>query len=108
MRCKKVKRLLPAYLEKDLTPGLMKVMKDHLSKCKDCSQALKRLKKLDVLLRSQEGITPSPDFLDKVHKRIEAPHSIIKDFLFRPIFMPHPAILFRKIMPIRSNKDDRR
>lgn len=72
MNCKKIRQLLPSYLEDDLKPGQKKLVKGHLSRCPDCAGVFDSLKETVSSLGSLEKVKAPADFLEGVYKKIEA------------------------------------
>lgn len=70
--CKEIRQLLPSYLEDDLKPGQKKLVKEHLSRCPDCTKIFNSLKETVSSLRSLEKVKAPTDFLEGIHEKIEA------------------------------------
>ncbi len=69
MRCKYVKQKLDRYIQGDLSKRDSNEIKRHLSKCRDCSDALYRLRKLEGVFKDTP-IPPVPEgFTDCLMQR---------------------------------------
>jgi len=66
MRCEYVKQKLDRYLKGDLTERDSNEIKRHLSKCRDCSNALYRLRKLEGIFKD----TPIPSVPEGFTERL--------------------------------------
>jgi len=62
MKCKKVKRKLSAYLDRELESKKKRTISEHLERCPDCRKELVILSQQDEFLEQLETIKPSPDF----------------------------------------------
>lgn len=71
MNCKKIRQLLPSYLENDLKPGQKKLVKGHLSRCSDCTRVFDSLKETVSSLRPAMKVDVPVDFLEEIHRKIE-------------------------------------
>ncbi len=79
MKCEQIKKLLPAYLDDELSTEEKEEIRDHLSNCEHCQA------ELDVIANTQEAlhqsltiakkqaaeITISPEAWLRLHKRLE-------------------------------------
>lgn len=50
MKCKDLEKLLPLYLDNELTVAQKQVVEEHLKTCLSCAATLSRLKKVSTLL----------------------------------------------------------
>ena len=66
MKCKKVVRILPAYLDDELGAGVKKKVERHLKYCVLCRNELRALKESDRLLDVWNGIEPRKDLVGAV------------------------------------------
>ena len=85
MKCSKVKNLLADYANNDLKPDIKLVIKNHLSKCSDCREELKYLKKYIKEISSMPEVKAPKNFLDQIHNRLEketASEKIISKLFF--------------------------
>lgn len=71
MDCKKIRQLLPSYLEDDLKSGQKKLVEDHLIQCPDCTKIFNSLEETVSSLRSLGEVKTPADFLEGVHRKIE-------------------------------------
>ncbi len=71
MKCKKVVRILPAYLDDELAAGVKKKVERHLKYCVLCRNELSALKESDRLLDVWNGIEPRKDFVGAIVSSIE-------------------------------------
>ncbi|HDD35809.1 MAG TPA: hypothetical protein ENF30_03300 [Candidatus Desulfofervidus auxilii] len=72
IKCEEVKAELFDYITGRLDPSLSKMIKEHLELCKDCKKEEKELKSLLSLLDTVRPPEVSPDFVQRVMKRIES------------------------------------
>ncbi|MBD3183998.1 hypothetical protein GF312_17065 [Candidatus Poribacteria bacterium] len=73
--CDKIKELFGAYLHNEATPSERMFVEDHVKKCGECAEDLKRRKIIVDQLRynteiDQEPQSPKSDFAINVYKRI--------------------------------------
>ncbi len=71
MKCKKVVKILPAYLDDELAAGVKKKVESHLRYCVLCRNELSALKESDRLLDVWNGIEPRKDLVGAVVSSIE-------------------------------------
>lgn len=62
MRCKKVRKKLSAYLDRELESKKKRTISEHLTRCPDCGKELVILSQQDEFLKQLETIEPSSDF----------------------------------------------
>jgi hypothetical protein len=97
--CETAKALLDRFYDKELNGKKLKQMSEHLSRCENCSNELKKREQLGLLLRSHyERATASEDLSHlwgRVSDAIEtapAPErESIRDRLVRIFAVPRPA-----------------
>ncbi len=86
MKCPEIKELLSEYLDGALEGEKKKLVEEHLAACPACSAELSARKAYREEMRSLEEIKPPPDFLEKIHDRLEERFSFEK--VIRTIFIP--------------------
>ena len=62
---------LSSYLDQELPEPEMKMVEAHLEDCDDCRFELMQLRQVDIVLRGEEPISPSPEFLINVRTLIK-------------------------------------
>ena len=62
---------LSSYLDQELPKPEMKMVEAHLEDCDDCRFELMQLRQVDIVLRGEEPISPSPEFLINVRTLIK-------------------------------------
>ncbi|UCE17378.1 MAG: zf-HC2 domain-containing protein [Gemmatimonadota bacterium] len=76
MRCSQVRKLLSPYIDGELSERKAEKIRDHVSHCTICGEALQALQNLDALSRETYAHEPSEaywaNFLPRLHRRIEA------------------------------------
>jgi len=115
MKCKKVRYLLPEYMERTLPDEEMSLVAQHLHSCDGCSQDLKSIQKLYSTLDHQLQEEPPKDYwvslLPRIHQRIEErKRRIVPGWVFRyAVPLAGVAlllfILFRIISPGTMTQD---
>jgi len=70
MKCKRIRRKLVAYLDGELREKQELSIKEHLTKCRQCKKEADLLSKSFCLLKGQEHLKPSEDFLANLWERI--------------------------------------
>lgn len=90
MDCRSVRKLLPAYLESDVTSGEKSQIDTHLASCAACSSAVDDLRKTVAHVRNLEEIEPPPWMAQKIMARIREEAPAAKKGLFERIFGAWP------------------
>ena len=62
---------LSSYLDQELPKPEMKMVEAHLENCYDCRLELIQLRQVDNVLRGEESISPSSEFLTNVRTQIK-------------------------------------
>jgi len=70
MKCKRLRRKLVAYLDGELREKQKLLIKKHLSQCAECRKEADLLNESFCLLKGQEHLKPSEDFLANLWERI--------------------------------------
>lgn len=70
MNCKKVKKNLAGYLEKNLTKNMEEELENHLESCPTCSHLREEFSQLWEALEHREKIQPSPYFWTRLKQRV--------------------------------------
>ncbi len=76
MKCKKVKRMLSLYMDRELKPDNERKLLAHLETCESCQKEKKLMECINQLLLPPKEIQPSPQFLFKVKQKITSPKTI--------------------------------
>ncbi len=76
MKCEDVQKELEAFYSKDIDEQKKSEIQNHLNKCQNCSLALRQSTRLSEVLKSWEGIEPSPMMYEKLKARINTFESI--------------------------------
>lgn len=74
--CEEIRYLLSAYLDGELEESERIDLEEHLEDCPGCAEELAGLKESREILGSLEGVEPPPDFLSRVHSRLENQSSV--------------------------------
>lgn len=72
MKHKEIKGQLIFYLEKSLTSEEIKLIEEHLDKCKECKYYLTRLKEDLAVLQEEKAGAADPHYYTRLKARIEA------------------------------------
>lgn len=67
MKCKAVEKLLPLYLENELTAPQKKAVEEHLEKCLSCAATLAGLRKVSALLAQVPELEVSPSLQARLY-----------------------------------------
>lgn len=70
MNCKRIRRKLVAYLDGELREKQKFLIKEHLTKCRECKKEADLLNKSFYLLKEQERLKPSQGFEANLWERI--------------------------------------
>lgn len=70
VKCKKIKKLLPLYIDDALTFGEKQMAEEHLRECSACRAELKSLSSIVKMIESLPEISPPPDFTENVMSKI--------------------------------------
>ena len=72
MNCRKVKKILGGYLDKELTDKrIIGLTEEHLKKCAACKQELNSLILIKKLMLQKEGLSAREDFWARLKNRLE-------------------------------------
>ncbi len=85
MKCKKVQKLLTAFLDNELPEEKRRCVAEHLGSCEECGHLATEEKKVFGWARTWQAREPSPSFLMKVRARIRAaekPEAVV------PVWLP--------------------
>ena len=109
MNCKKIKRFLTPYLDKELKkPDIITEIEKHLETCLSCQNDLKTLKSIKNLVHKKEKIKADkmllPSIIDKVNEdeeiKIEKREKLLR--LFRNELIPSIATAAAVILVVIS------
>ena len=70
-KCEDIQNELDAFLSDEIDEPQKSRIRDHLQDCRNCSQALQRLKKLSGVLQDWEAPKPSPLMYEKFKARMK-------------------------------------
>ena len=74
MKCRKIQKLLPEYLEGDLSPHQLMIVENHIQVCDDCRKEFQALSKTIQMASSLQVEYPPPElweaFIPMLHRRI--------------------------------------
>ena len=70
--CEDVQKELEAFLSGEIDEPQKSQIRDHLQDCRNCSQALRRIKKLSGVLQGWQALEPSPLMYEKLKARMKA------------------------------------
>lgn len=73
MDCVKIRKLLSAYMDRDLDRGTYQSVEMHLEKCEECREELLSLKDMIAELKSLDNLEAPEGFIRKVQEQIEHP-----------------------------------
>lgn len=86
MKCSEIEKYLSEYMDDDVNPSVREQMDLHLADCGQCRDKLDSLKSVVNDLSQMPKIQTSPDFLNRLHARLEQ-ESFLKKLL-RAFFVP--------------------
>ncbi|NOZ63816.1 MAG: hypothetical protein GXO71_02535 [Caldiserica bacterium] len=86
MKCREVKKRLSEYMDGMLDARREKLIREHIAKCRNCTEELRSLQVSVNILNSLQEIKAPEDFLEKVQQRIEQPS--ISNRIIQKIFLP--------------------
>jgi anti-sigma factor RsiW len=90
MRCKEINRLLLHFIDRDLKPGAMTQVEEHLATCSSCTTALEHMRRVyGVIAPDANAITTNPFAFTRIMAKIER-H---KNERLLPVFQLKPAML---------------
>jgi anti-sigma factor RsiW len=72
MKCKRVRRKLVGYLDGEVEEKQKVLIEGHLKKCSECKKEADLLNKSFCLLKDQERLKPSEDFLASLWERVRS------------------------------------
>jgi hypothetical protein len=84
--CEDVQRELEAFLSDEIDEPQKSRIRDHLKDCRNCSQALQRIKKLSGVLQNWQAPEPSPLMYDKLKARMKARKSFGNPLVRKVVF----------------------
>ncbi|MGB2862931.1 MAG: zf-HC2 domain-containing protein, partial [Sedimentisphaerales bacterium] len=71
-KCEDIRKELEAFLSDETDEPQKSRIRDHLKDCRNCSQALQRIKKLSGVLQGWQVLEPSPVMYEKLKARMKA------------------------------------
>jgi hypothetical protein len=92
MNCNRVKNLLDAYIDNELEPEVRKAVKEHLSRCEECSEEFSSMKRYTEVMALLERKRAPDDFLKGVHQHLDqsSPLKQVIEKLFIPMRVKIP------------------
>jgi hypothetical protein len=72
MNCRRIERLLSAYIDSTLKADSMAQIKTHLAGCEKCSNELNAMMKVGQLLKLRTKETPSKEYFENYWSRLES------------------------------------
>ncbi|MCD6134721.1 MAG: zf-HC2 domain-containing protein [Candidatus Omnitrophica bacterium] len=97
MNCRKVKRLLGRYLDKEIEGRLLKLIESHLEKCAACRGELENLAAIKKMFSDKERVKVREGFLVRLKAKIEAGEETEK---IREKEVETAGILARRLIPV--------
>lgn len=96
MNCQDIKNIFSEYISGALSPEVKTVVDSHVSKCGSCRKELAVHKAMLEGFKSLDKVKAPPDFLDKVHEKINerADFESIMRTLFTPVKIKVPVAVF--------------
>ena len=70
MNCKKIKKILSAYIDGEMAEHLRRDISNHLKICDDCNKEYGVLFHRDIYFKQHGSIEPSPDFRKNLWQKI--------------------------------------
>jgi anti-sigma factor RsiW len=111
MNCRGVSRRLSAYIDNNLSPGIMQGVEDHLQHCAGCKR---KLAEFEAIITAAHNLAPlaisnrfEEKVLEAVHSRLGT-HEILSDLRYRltlagVAFMVTSAAIFFVVGPPSTN-----
>ncbi len=81
MHCDDIKKLLPKYIDDELTPGEDNLIDTHLEKCSDCSKVMQNIEKERALSRLMDDSIPEYEHEEEEAQKL----SLYKKFNILPM-----------------------
>ncbi len=92
MDCKRVKKLLPDFLELNLTEDLQQKVKTHIDSCEYCTKIYWNLKQSLDLLKPTAGIAEQAFYYErlkqKMENRLESKNSLLSVIFSKKLVQP--------------------
>jgi len=70
MKCSRIKRKLPAFLDGETSEAETKFISEHLKSCKRCQKELEELSQVSDVLDIMDEVKVSPFFITRLKQRI--------------------------------------
>lgn len=107
MNCTIAKRLISAYYDKELAPGVQSELKRHLAKCTQCAQILAGFQELSCLAKRLPGLAPPGGLWNRIKGAFGQPKTnvllrVVGPFLApaRTTWQTHPAARVAAILVV--------
>lgn len=75
MDCKKIKKLIPLFLDKELEHQEAQIVRKHLDDCRDCQSEFKAFERSWAILGELDDIQPEPGFMGRFWTRLSLERS---------------------------------
>lgn len=100
MNCKQIHKLLPDYVDLNLSKEKSEKVHLHLEDCRECSALYQRLKDTLVLLKPTSDVSEQPFYYTRLKQRMEnkikSRESIFNIVIFKKVLQP--AIYFASLI----------
>ncbi len=87
MNCKAYRKQIIFYVEGDLPPQEMEVMKSHLAECTDCAAFAEEVKKTLGVVEAEKSPEVNPFFYTRLKARMEAQAAASADGKRKPVLI---------------------
>ncbi len=91
MKCKKIKKNLLRYFEKQLDEVFSQKIAEHLNNCTQCNEEYKLIKNMQDALLNLEEIEPTSDYKDKFWNKVANTSPQIKLITYKKYILPIAA-----------------
>ena len=98
-KCEDVQKELEAFLSNEIDEPQKSRIYNHLKDCQNCSQALQRSTGLSEVLKSWQGLEPSPLMYEKLKTRIKTSESLRAGIFIHP-FLRKVAFRFAEVAAV--------
>ncbi|NOX97520.1 MAG: zf-HC2 domain-containing protein [Nitrospirae bacterium] len=104
MRCRRIGRMLSAYVDNELGEDKIAFVNNHLSCCPECRQALSDFKKEQELFSRKDSQTGGPLFWEELTSRLREKREELITFIWvrRLVFVTSALVLTVGVFLIKS------
>ncbi len=104
MRCRRIGRMLSAYVDNELREDKIAFVNNHLSLCPECRQALSDFKKEQELFSCKDSQTGGPLFWEELTSRLREKREELITFIWvrRLVFVTSALVLTVGVFLIKS------